>query len=136
MLVLAEVTSRSEAITDDGVDLAAIPVTAGDGTTMHRRDCALIAHRDDLQPIVENNTHLTASGSAAGDSVPPPGARDRMTAANVCQRNEDTEGRVAAGAGRGGVTGAPAVCRGAQRAEVASFAPPVADDLLTDVLPG
>ena len=24
------------------------PVTAGDGTTLHRRDCALIAHRDDL----------------------------------------------------------------------------------------
>ena len=34
-------------------------MTAGDGTTMHRRDCALIAHRDDLRPVGEDNAHLT-----------------------------------------------------------------------------
>ncbi|MCW2791249.1 MAG: hypothetical protein JWO76_347, partial [Nocardioides sp.] len=45
LLVLADVTSRSAAISDGGVDVAALPVTAGEGTTMHRRDCALIAHR-------------------------------------------------------------------------------------------
>jgi hypothetical protein len=50
LLVLADVTSRSAAINDQGVDVAAIPVTAGEGTTLHRRDCALIAHRDDLHP--------------------------------------------------------------------------------------
>jgi hypothetical protein len=32
-------------------DTDALPVTAGDGTTMHRRDCALIGHRDDLRPV-------------------------------------------------------------------------------------
>jgi hypothetical protein len=54
LLVLADVTSRSAAINDQGVDMAAIPVTAGDGTTRHRRDCALIAHRDDLHPAGDN----------------------------------------------------------------------------------
>lgn len=59
LLVLADVTSRAAATTDQGVDAGAIPVTAGDGTTMHRRDCSLIAHRDDLHPVGENNAHLT-----------------------------------------------------------------------------
>ena len=60
LLVLADVTSRSAAINDKGVDVAALPVTAGGGTTMHRRDCALIAHRDDLAPVGEDNGHLVA----------------------------------------------------------------------------
>ena len=60
LLVLADVTSRSAAINDNGVDVDALPVTAGDGATMHRRDCSLIAHRDDLRPVGENNGHLTA----------------------------------------------------------------------------
>jgi hypothetical protein len=60
LLVLADVTSRSAAINDGGVDIAALPVTAGDGPTMHRRDCALIAHRQDLRPVSENSAHLTA----------------------------------------------------------------------------
>lgn len=59
LLVLADVTSRSAAQRDDGVDVSALPVTAGDGTTMHRRDCALIAHRTDLRPVGEDNSHLT-----------------------------------------------------------------------------
>ncbi|MFC7493307.1 MULTISPECIES: hypothetical protein [unclassified Nocardioides] len=58
LLVLADVTSRA-ATTTDGVDTSGLPVTAGDGTTLHRRDCALIAHRDDLHPVGEANGHLT-----------------------------------------------------------------------------
>lgn len=50
LLVLADVTSRSAAINDKGVDVSALPVVAGNGTTIHRRDCTLIAHRDDLRP--------------------------------------------------------------------------------------
>jgi hypothetical protein len=38
--------------------VSGLPVTAGDGTTMHRRDCALISHRDDLRPVGEDNSHL------------------------------------------------------------------------------
>lgn len=53
LLVLADVTSRAAAVNDHGVDTAALPVTAGDGTTVHRRDCALIAHRDDLHPAAD-----------------------------------------------------------------------------------
>ena len=60
LLVLADVTSRAASLNDRGVDVSALPVTAGDGTTMHRRDCALIAHRDDLRPVGENNADLVA----------------------------------------------------------------------------
>ena len=60
LLVLADVTSRSAAISDQGVDVSAIPVTAGEGTTMHRRDCQLIAHREDLHPVGADNAQLTA----------------------------------------------------------------------------
>lgn len=60
LLLLADVTSRSAASVDQGVDVAAIPVTAGDGTTMHLRACSLIAHRDDLHPVGEDNAGLTA----------------------------------------------------------------------------
>jgi hypothetical protein len=63
LLVLADVTSRSASIRDTvagQVDVSAIPVTAGDGTTLHRRDCPLVAERDDLRAVGENNTHLTA----------------------------------------------------------------------------
>ncbi len=59
LLVLADVTSRAATTRDDGVDVSGLPVTAGDGTTMHRRDCALITHRQDLHPVGENNGHLT-----------------------------------------------------------------------------
>jgi len=59
LLVLADVTSRAAATRDDGVDVSAVPVTAGDGTTIHRRDCALIAHRADLHPVGEDNGRFT-----------------------------------------------------------------------------
>lgn len=50
LLVLADVTSRAASLNDRGQDTASLPVIAGDGTTVHRRDCALIAHREDLKP--------------------------------------------------------------------------------------
>ncbi|GAA5125742.1 hypothetical protein GCM10025762_52370 [Haloechinothrix salitolerans] len=55
LLVLADVTSRAATVADD----AGVAVTAGDGTTLHRRDCALIAHRDDLHPAGEHAADLT-----------------------------------------------------------------------------
>jgi hypothetical protein len=58
LLVLADVTSRSASLNDRGVDVSALPVTAGDGTTMHRRDCALVAHREDLRPVSEHRQDL------------------------------------------------------------------------------
>ena len=60
LLLLAEVSATGATTDAQGVDLGAIPVVAGGGTTMHRRDCALIAHRDDLTPVGEANAHLTA----------------------------------------------------------------------------
>ncbi|MGH3362259.1 MAG: hypothetical protein ACRDOM_07350 [Nocardioides sp.] len=60
LLMLADVTSRSATGRDGGIDTSGIPVTAGDGTTMHRRDCPLVAQRDDLRAVGENNEHLTA----------------------------------------------------------------------------
>lgn len=50
LLVLADVTSKAAATMDPVGDVDGLPVTAGDGTTLHRRDCSLIAHRDDLHP--------------------------------------------------------------------------------------
>jgi hypothetical protein len=63
LLVLADVTSRSASIRDTAagqVDVSAIPVTAGEGTTLHRRDCPLVAERDDLRAVGEDNAHLTS----------------------------------------------------------------------------
>lgn len=51
LLLLAEVTSRSAAGDDGGHEVGTGPVTAGTGTTIHRRDCSLITHRDDLVPV-------------------------------------------------------------------------------------
>lgn len=56
LLVLADVTSRAASVAADD---AGVAVTAGDGTTLHRRDCALIAHRDDLHPAGEHAASLT-----------------------------------------------------------------------------
>ncbi|WP_034272520.1 DUF1700 domain-containing protein [Haloechinothrix halophila] len=57
LLVLADVTARSAATSEHGVEDVA--VTVGDGDTLHRRDCALIAHRDDLHPVGEHAANLT-----------------------------------------------------------------------------
>ncbi|GAA4808809.1 hypothetical protein ACFQ0K_03145 [Nocardioides caeni] len=59
LLLLAEVTAANVTTDDGGRDLGAIPVVAGNGTTIHRRDCSLIAHRDDLTPVGENTGHLS-----------------------------------------------------------------------------
>lgn len=39
-------------------DGGALPVLAGGGSTVHRRDCALIAHRDDLRALTGTETGL------------------------------------------------------------------------------
>ncbi len=55
LLILADVTSRSAAGAPAPApaatrDPGAVPVIAGSGTTVHRADCSLIQHRDDLRP--------------------------------------------------------------------------------------
>lgn len=43
----------------DGLDAGAEPVVAGGtGATVHRRDCRLVAGRDDLRPLTEADTDL------------------------------------------------------------------------------
>ena len=63
LLVLADAASRAAgagrrrraaAVADAG----AAPVLAGGGSTVHRRDCALIAHRDDLRALTGAETGL------------------------------------------------------------------------------
>jgi hypothetical protein len=54
ILVLADMVSRQSggsALDDKAADPGAVPVFAGEGTTVHRRDCPLIAHRDDLRVL-------------------------------------------------------------------------------------
>ena len=68
LLLLADVTSRAAAVNDRGLDTSALPVIAGEGTTIHRRDCPLVAQRDDLRPL----------GADAG-------ARGDLTACRVCK---------------------------------------------------
>jgi hypothetical protein len=54
ILVLADLVSRqpgSTAAETAMADPGAVPVLAGGGSTVHRRDCALIAHRDDLRVL-------------------------------------------------------------------------------------
>jgi hypothetical protein len=64
MLVLADLISRQSAggqgaaeatIADPG----AVPVLAGEGSTVHRRDCQLIAHREDLHVLTGHEHDLT-----------------------------------------------------------------------------
>ncbi len=52
MLALADIVARQSAVasgTPAAVDDTL--VLAGSGSTLHRRDCPLIAHRDDLRPV-------------------------------------------------------------------------------------
>lgn len=61
MLVLADLISRqpgTTASTETLADPGAVPVLAGGGSTVHRRDCALIAHRDDLHVITGREADL------------------------------------------------------------------------------
>ena len=60
LLVLADLVSRQPGGLDAAVaDPGAVPVFAGDGTTVHRRDCALIAHRDDLRVLTASEVDAT-----------------------------------------------------------------------------
>ncbi len=70
LLVLADITSRAAATADPhgGSDIGALPVTVGEGTTMHRRDCQLIADRDDLAPVGGRSDALTACRVCRPDS--------------------------------------------------------------------
>ena len=63
MLVLADLVSRQPSggtamATATIADAGAVPVIAGNGSTVHRRDCALIAHRDDLRVLTGTETGL------------------------------------------------------------------------------
>lgn len=59
LLLLADVTARTAALDERGGDVGALPVVVAGGTTLHRRDCSLIAHRDDLEPAGNRTAHLT-----------------------------------------------------------------------------
>jgi hypothetical protein len=63
ILVLADLVSRQSgagagAVESTLVDPGAVPVLAGAGSTVHRRDCALIAHRDDLHVLAGRQADL------------------------------------------------------------------------------
>jgi len=61
MLVLADLISRqpgTSSAADTLADPGAVPVLAGSGSTVHRRDCALIAHREDLHVITGREADL------------------------------------------------------------------------------
>jgi hypothetical protein len=73
LLVLADVVSRTSATVAAGAagasgavapaasrDAGGVLVVAGEGTTVHRADCSLIAHRDDLRPAGPDAPGLTA----------------------------------------------------------------------------
>jgi hypothetical protein len=68
LLVLADVVSHSAAVAEDGArshtsaaarDAGGVLVVAGNGSTVHRADCALVAHRDDLHPPGGDAPNLT-----------------------------------------------------------------------------
>jgi hypothetical protein len=65
ILGLADLVSRQQAggagsAYEAMADPGAVPVLAGPhGTTVHRRDCALIMHRDDLRVLTGNEVGLT-----------------------------------------------------------------------------
>jgi hypothetical protein len=69
LLVLADVVSHSASVAQSGAAPAATPaaqrdagavlVVAGSGRTVHRRDCSLVAHRDDLVPAGGDAPDLT-----------------------------------------------------------------------------
>jgi hypothetical protein len=68
LLVLADVVSHNASVAQGGAaattsaagrDASAVLVVAGSGHTVHRRDCSLIAHRDDLVPAGADAPDLT-----------------------------------------------------------------------------
>jgi hypothetical protein len=78
LLVLADVVSRSAVASPNGAPTAvpaaerepgAVLVVAGEGTTVHRADCSLVAHRDDLRPAGPDAPGLTACRLCKPDRV-------------------------------------------------------------------
>ena len=77
LLVLADVVSRSSVATNGAPasvpavqrDAGAVRVVAGEGTTVHRADCSLIGHRDDLRPAGPDAPGLTACRLCKPDRV-------------------------------------------------------------------
>jgi hypothetical protein len=75
--VLADVVSRSAAATTlaPGTvpaaerDPGSVLVLAGEGTTVHRADCPLVAHREDLRPAGPDAPGLTACRLCKPDRV-------------------------------------------------------------------
>jgi hypothetical protein len=65
LVLVAGLVSQQGARTGPGTGPGAVaidgaePVLAGDGTTVHRRDCPLIATRTDLHPLTGRETGLT-----------------------------------------------------------------------------
>jgi hypothetical protein len=58
LLLLADAVSRSSTGASDRVPQGVL-VKAGNGTTVHRRDCSLIGDRSDLRPVGAEDEHLT-----------------------------------------------------------------------------
>jgi hypothetical protein len=61
ILVLADLVSRQPGAGAGPATMAepgAVPVLAGAGSTVHRRDCALISHRDDLHVLTGHEGEL------------------------------------------------------------------------------
>ena len=68
LLVLADVVSHGASTAQRGAtaatpaaerDAGAVLVVAGEGTTVHRADCSLVSHRDDLAPAGPDGALLT-----------------------------------------------------------------------------
>jgi hypothetical protein len=62
ILILADMVSRQgggSPLDTAAADAGAVPVFAGGGTTVHRRDCALIAHRNDLKVMTGTEVNPT-----------------------------------------------------------------------------
>jgi hypothetical protein len=74
---LAEsLTQLAASIDRQGARAAGVPevdgsqlVLAGDGTTIHRRDCPLVSHRDDLHPMTGSETGLITCRVCRPDAV-------------------------------------------------------------------
>lgn len=62
MLLLVDVVGKQSGVpaadSEVGEASGAELVLAGNGSTVHRRDCPLINHRDDLRPLTGNETDL------------------------------------------------------------------------------
>jgi len=76
LLVLADVVSRSavapagsQAVPAADRDPGAVLVLAGEGTTVHRADCPLVAQREDLRPAGADAPGLTACRLCKPDRV-------------------------------------------------------------------